>query len=101
MAFSKSQFQTRVLNISKQIAENWCLCQYCHKYSKTFSTYSHWKSELEGCLDELNTMSTDNGRSREKWSLEILRKGDFDDAQKVFRQCQRICRSKCVRTSPA
>lgn len=36
MAFNKSQFQTRVLNLAKQIAENWCLCQYCHKYSKDF-----------------------------------------------------------------
>ena len=89
MAFDKRQFQTRVLNLAKQIAENWCLCQYCHKYAKTFSTYVHWKSELEGYLDELNTMSIDNDRSREKWSLEVLRKGDFDDAQKVFRQCKR------------
>ena len=89
MAFDKRQFQTRVLNLAKQIAENWCLCQYCHKYAKTFSTYVHWKSELEGYLDELNTMSIDNNISREKWSLEILRKGDFDDAQKVFRQCKR------------
>lgn len=47
------------------------------------------EGELEGYLDELNTMSIDNDRSREKWSLEILRKGDFGDDQKVFRQCKR------------
>ena len=40
-------------------------------------------------VHELNTMSIDSERSREKWSIEIIRKGDFGDAQKVLRQCQR------------
>lgn len=44
MAFDKIQFQTRVLNLAKQIAENWCLCQYCHKHAKTFSTLREQES---------------------------------------------------------
>ena len=87
MAVSKSKFQGIVLNLATQIAENWCLCQYCHKNKPNWIDYAHWKSELETYLYKLNTQSIDNDNARGRWAKEILVRGDYNNGDIVYRQC--------------
>ena len=87
MAFKKSQFQHKVIDLATQIAENWCLCRYCHLNCPDWRDYVHWKSELETYLHRLNTVSIVDDSSRERWSKEILIRGDYDNPNVVYKQC--------------
>lgn len=87
MAFKKNQYQRKVIDLATQIAENWCLCQYCHLNCPEWIDYVHWKSELENYLYRLNTTSIENDSARERWTKEILVRGDYDKPKIVYRQC--------------
>ena len=56
MAFKKAKYQDKLTDRMQQIAQNWCLCMFCHLYNPNYIGYSHWKGELFDILDYLNNL---------------------------------------------
>lgn len=87
MAFDKKEYMSFVYGLADQIAQNWCLCQYCHLYAKNWIDYAHWKSELETHLDNLNRKRISGDKL--KWTKEaLIKKLEFNDPESVFLACR-------------
>lgn len=99
MAFSKHDYQKQVDDLMDQIAQNWCLCQFCHKSisicperrknAPNFIDYPHWKSELETHLDHLKRKRIKgNNDQKKKWTTEIIIKiGEFNNISVIKDAC--------------
>lgn len=89
MAFDKAKFQDKVTDRIQQIAQNWCLCVYCHLYAPDTRTYHHWKMELFTLLDYLCNLSIKDKKSKTKYSyVAFTRQADYDDESVVFNACR-------------
>ena len=89
MAFDKAKFQDKVTDRIHQIAQNWCLCMYCHLYAPDTRTYHHWKMELFTLLDYLCNLSIKDKKSKTKYSyVAFTRQADYDDESVVFNACR-------------
>lgn len=89
MAFDKAKFQDKVTDRIQQIAQNWCLCMYCHLYAPDTRTYHHWKIELFTLLDYLCNLSIKDKKSKTKYSyVAFTRQADYDDESVVFNACR-------------
>lgn len=89
MAFDKAKFQDKVTDRIQQIAQNWCLCMYCHLYAPDTRTYHHWKMELFTLLDYLCNLSIKDKKSKTKYSyVAFTRQADYDDESVVFNACR-------------
>ena len=89
MAFDKAKYQDKVTDRMQRIAQNWCLCMYCHLYKPNFITYKHWKYELYELLDYLNNLIIKNKNNKMKYTYEALTKiAEYDNGNNVFKACR-------------
>lgn len=71
MAFDKKEYQRDVDALMDQIAQNWCLCMYCHLYYPEHRDYHGWKKELRKHLNNLIRKRISSG-NKEKYTREII-----------------------------
>lgn len=90
MAFSRSKYQDFIFNLYPQIAQNWSLCKYCQLYRPDLEgSYIHWRSELETCLDNLNSKDTDPKKNKYKWTYQaLLGNAELSQPETVFKVCR-------------
>ncbi len=83
MAFSRAKYIDFIINLSDQIAENWCLVRYCTKYDPNNINKDHWKTELYAVCSKLlrQNVTTDKRSAAESGFIDNL---EFNDADTVY-----------------
>lgn len=87
MAFDKKEYQRDVDALMDQIAQNWCLCMYCHLFYPEHRDYHGWKKELRRHLNNLIRKRITSG-DKERYTREIIiTKAEFNTLRVLNISC--------------
>lgn len=83
MALDRAKYIDLIINLSDQIAENWCLIRYCTKYNPDNINKDHWKAELYATCSKLlrQNVTTDKRKAAEHGFIDNL---EFNDSDVVY-----------------
>ena len=83
MALDRAKYIDLIINLSDQIAENWCLIRYCTTYDSNNINKDHWKSELYAACSRLlrQNVSTDKRKATEYGFIGNL---EFNNTDTVY-----------------
>lgn len=89
MAYTKSQFEFKLDNLSDQILQNWCLVKWCDdnpKEQKSVNLRNHWASELKGHMKTIINTSLKSGRKDKVIKNVLIDRLELNDSTQVARR---------------
>lgn len=84
MAYSRQDYLYRIMNLNKQIVENWCLVKYCNLYDEENYNRLHWSNELISHLNNLYDCKLKKGLNKYNTTeFGLIEKAELDDIDVV------------------
>ena len=86
MVYSRQDYLYRIMGLTKQIVENWCLIKYCNLYDIENCNRLHWSKELIAHLENLCDCNLKKGLNKLKTTeYALIYKAELDDKDVVYK----------------